>query len=58
MSGRCRNCGGRAGRRAPRRAPYGRRRHRTVFSQLGFWGWLCIVLAVVWALSDLGVIGS
>jgi hypothetical protein len=29
-----------------------------VFSQLGFWGWLCIVLAVVWVLSDLGVIGS
>lgn len=59
MSGRCRNCGGQWTRSArPRRAPYRRRRRRTVFSQLGFWGWLCIVLAVVWVLSDLGVIGS
>lgn len=52
MSGRCRNCG----RSGSRRHPVRRRRHRTVFSQLGFWGWVCIVLAVVWALSDMGVI--
>lgn len=65
MSGRCRNCGGtwtRSARRSPRRAPQGRRsyrrRQRTVFGQGQFWMWLCLVLAVVWVLSDLGVIGS
>jgi hypothetical protein len=61
MSARCRNCG-RSNRSRGRRPAYGshhyRRRHRTVFSQLGFWGWVCLVLAAVWVLSDLGVIGS
>jgi hypothetical protein len=56
MSGRCRNCGGTSARRRASRQPY--RRQRTVFGQMGFWGWLCVVLAVVWVLSDLGVIGS
>jgi len=54
MSTRCRNCG----RRGSRRHPVRRRRHRTVFSQLGFWGWVILVLAVVWLADYTGVIGS
>lgn len=59
MSGRCRNCGRRYTRstRTYRRHGHGRR-HRTVFSQIGFWGWVVILLAVVWLADYAGVIGS
>lgn len=58
MSGRCRNCGRstRSTHRGHRRTY--RRRHRTVFSQMGFWGWVVVAIVVLWALSDMGVIGS
>lgn len=39
MSGRCRSCG----RGGSRRRPVRRRRHRTVFSQVRFWGLVLVV---------------
>lgn len=52
MSGRCRSCG----RNGSRRHPVRRRRHRTVFNEGRFWMWVTLVLALVWVLSDMGVI--
>ncbi len=56
MSSRCRNCG--RGYRSSHGRRHYRRHRRTVFSEGRFWMWMVLAVAVLWVLSDLGVIGS